>query len=242
MAPIQIISVEGNIGTGKSTFLKKLKARLSSNQRFCFLEEPIDIWTSITDENGVNIIEKYYQNQTKYAFAFQMMALISRLTSLKEIIASKKYDVIIMERSLYTDNNVFAKMLYDDKKIEEIEYAIYKKWYNDFVNEFPPINFVYLTCDPVVSAKRVEKRNRLGETIAIEYLENCHKYHDNWLLKENNFRYPVIILDANCDINDNPEIIENWINQIETLINKRNKLLSWRNIIDYAYMIQEILY
>ena len=29
---------------------------------------------------------------------------------------------IITERSLYTDKEVFAKMLYDDKKIEDINY------------------------------------------------------------------------------------------------------------------------
>ena len=242
MSPPQIYSIEGNIGTGKSTFLNKLKHHFRENPKICFLEEPIGIWTSITDENGVNIIEKYYKDQKKYAFSFQMMALISRLTLLKKVISSNKYDIIIMERSLYTDSNVFAKMLYDDKKIEEIEYAIYKKWYDDFVSEIPPINFVYLTCEPSISAQRVEKRNRLGENIALEYLENCHLYHNNWLLNEKNYRYPVIILDANKDINDNPEMITLWIENIEKAINKYNKSLRWRNIIDYAYLIQEKLF
>mgnify|MGYP003950326279 CR=1 FL=1 len=230
MAP-QIFSIEGNIGTGKSTFLEHLKIHYKDNVRICFLAEPIDVWTSIVDEHGVNIIEKYYQNQKRYAFSFQMMAYISRLSSLKRVLEEDKYDVIIMERSLYTDCNVFAKMLYDEKKIEEIEYAIYKKWYYEFIKEFPPITFVYLRAKPELSFERVLKRNRQGETIPLEYLENCHKYHDNWLLNnknENNDKNEnnennnstIITLDADIDITNKPNTIKEWIFSIEKRLQK----------------------
>ena len=139
----QVFSIEGNIGTGKSTFLEELKTHYKDNSQVCFLDEPIHIWNSITDKEGITILEKYYGNQEKYAFSFQMMAFISRLTSLRTAL-TKGYDIIIMERSLHTDCNVFAKMLYDDKKIEEIEYSIYKKWFDDFTKELPKISFIYL--------------------------------------------------------------------------------------------------
>ena len=243
MAP-QIFSIEGNIGTGKSTFLEQLKKHYKDNNRICFLAEPIDVWTSIVDEHGVNIIEKYYQNQKRYAFSFQMMAYISRLSSLKRVLEEDKYDVIIMERSLYTDCNVFAKMLYDEKKIEEIEYAIYKKWYYEFIKEFPPITFVYLRAKPVLSFERVLKRNRQGETIPLEYLENCHKYHDNWLLNDNdnNNNSTIITLNASTDINNKPDIIKEWITCIEKSITKHSSSSKWMNITDIAYYIQSIIF
>ena len=64
-----------------------------------------------------------------------MMAYISRLNKLKEAIDSlklKENAVIVTERSLMTDKFVFAKMLYDEKKIEKIEYNIYNKWFDSF--------------------------------------------------------------------------------------------------------------
>ena len=81
---MKIISIEGNIGSGKSTFLKYLKEHLASD-KICFLDEPDDDWLIIVDTNEKNIIERYYDDQKKYAFSFQMMAYISRLSLLKSI-------------------------------------------------------------------------------------------------------------------------------------------------------------
>jgi Holliday junction resolvasome RuvABC ATP-dependent DNA helicase subunit len=52
-----IISIEGNIGSGKSTFLSYLK---SNNTKFVFVREPVDEWESVRDtESGKSIIEKF---------------------------------------------------------------------------------------------------------------------------------------------------------------------------------------
>jgi dephospho-CoA kinase len=51
-----IISIEGNIGSGKSTFLSYLK---SNNNKYVFVKEPVDEWESVCDtESGKSIIEK----------------------------------------------------------------------------------------------------------------------------------------------------------------------------------------
>jgi deoxyadenosine/deoxycytidine kinase len=239
MAPF-VYSIEGNIGTGKSTFLEKLKQHYKDDEDVCFLEEPTQVWDTIKDKNGVTILEKYYENQQRYAFSFQMMAFISRLTGLKEALKNDKYTIIIMERSLFTDCNVFAKMLYDDKKIEDIEYTIYQKWYNDFIKDLPPISFIYLRTEPIISLNRVKKRNREGETIPLEYLENCHKYHDTWLLGHN--AAPLLKIDANVDMQNNPEIILNWIKLTDRFINHKKKEPSWFSIADVTYYIHDRLF
>ena len=50
-----------------------------------YLPEPVDIWESIKDKNGKNVIESYYEDQVKFAFPFQMMAYISRVHQICEI-------------------------------------------------------------------------------------------------------------------------------------------------------------
>ena len=210
-----ILSIEGNIGSGKSTLLTKLQEIYDIDPTICFLQEPVDIWDSIKDEHGTSILQKYYADQKRYAFSFQMMAYISRIAMMREAL-KKNYRLIIIERSVYTDSAVFAKMLFDDKKIEEIEYKIYLKWVNEFISDFPPVRFIYVRAEPEVSAKRVLQRGRQGETIPLDYLKNCHKYHDEWLLKYN--ISPVLVLNANVDITQDSKALAMWIHDINSLI------------------------
>jgi len=198
----QIISVEGNIGSGKSTLVANLEKVYKNNADYYFLQEPVSIWNTIKDEDGITIIEKFYGETEKYAFQFQMMAYISRLSMLRQALKNKRTKYIITERSVYTDANVFAKMLYDDKKISLIEYTIYKKWFDEFVSDVPISKVIYVKAEPEVSHERVIIRNRTGENIPIEYLTQCHKYHEEWLKNEN---YDQLTLNGNVNIYENPE-------------------------------------
>ena len=110
---IKLITIQGNIGSGKSTIVKKLKDKYGGEKNICFLQEPVDIWNNIKDKKGNTILSLYYENQKEYAFSFQMMAYISRLSILKKAL-DDGYEYIVSERSLETDKYVFAKMLYDE--------------------------------------------------------------------------------------------------------------------------------
>lgn len=213
---IRVVSIEGNIGSGKSTLVQHLRKHFAPNPRICFLDEPVSIWNTIRDEKGTTILEKYYGNQEKYAFPFQMMAYISRLSLLKKALKGD-YDVIVTERSVFTDSNIFAKMLYDDKKIEEVAYQIYNKWWHEFLQEIPPVWLIYVKTDPEIAKGRVTKRAREGEDIPLAYLENCHKYHEAWMNKKQ--EVPTLVLDANIDICKQPNELKKWIGKIDTFIN-----------------------
>jgi len=218
---INIISIEGNIGSGKSTLLQHLKKTWVDN-KIIFLKEPVDEWEKIKDEKGVTILEKFYENQEKYSFAFQMMAYISRLKLLKDVIENKKEHesiLIITERSLYTDKMVFAKMLYDNKKIEHITYLIYLNWFDTFITNFPLNKIIYVNAQPETCYLRIEKRSRQGENnIPIEYLKQCHEYHEKMMECLN---VEKLELDGSINIYEFPEKIEEWTSKIQNFINKK---------------------
>ena len=71
-----IYFIEGNIGTGKSTFLSMIETLFPENQ---VIYEPIDIWSSFTDEYGNSILDYFYKDQKRYAYTFQSLAFISRI-------------------------------------------------------------------------------------------------------------------------------------------------------------------
>jgi deoxyadenosine/deoxycytidine kinase len=246
---IQIVSIEGNIGSGKSTLLANLKEKFENdNTNIIFLKEPVDEWSNIKDENGVTMLEKFYSDQKKYSFPFQMMAYISRLKLLKDTVTKIKQDwrayiknrldlipseddddqeiefpkyVIITERSLYTDKMVFAKMLYDTGKIEFINYQIYLNWFNMFAEEFPVNKIIYVKTDPDTCYKRISVRNREGEdNIPLEYLKSCSEYHENMLDKASPdcVCKDQLVLNGNDDIYENKNILEEWISSIEKII------------------------
>jgi deoxyadenosine/deoxycytidine kinase len=75
----KIVSIEGNIGSGKSTLLENLRKQYANHTHIIFLPEPVDDWEKIKDNEGNTMLKKFYANQEKYSFAFQIMAYISRL-------------------------------------------------------------------------------------------------------------------------------------------------------------------
>lgn len=99
--PYRIISIEGNIGSGKSTLLHHMKEALKDNEDIVFLKEPVDEWETIRDKEGRTMLQKFYADQDRYSFAFQMMAYISRLALLKDCIRANPTATFITERSLF---------------------------------------------------------------------------------------------------------------------------------------------
>ena len=221
-----IVSIEGNIGSGKSTLLANLRETYKNDANIVFLKEPVDEWEKIKDENGITILEKFYSDQIKDSFSFQMLAYVSRLKVLRDELkniqfSENKKTIIITERSLHTDKMVFAKMLYDSGKIEYINYQIYLSWFNTFSEEFPVHKIVYVKTCPEKCYSRVHKRSRDGEeNIPLDYLINCSKYHNNMLDMSSSecVCNNQLVLDGNIDIYENKKQLEIWSSDIDKFI------------------------
>lgn len=226
-----IISIEGNIGSGKSTLIKYMKDNINkiNNTEVIYLQEPVHIWESIKGDDGKNMIEKFYDNQEKYSFAFQMMAYISRLEIFKKSLEENPGKILITERSLLTDYNIFAKMLYNSKKLLTEEYEIYKKWF-DYFNTIKITQILYIRTDPSISFERCIKRNRSGESsITLDYLNECHKMHEDWIIQEINQNNNVYIIDGNID-NTDEQYAHHLIN-ITNLIQQKMNIISLANMM-----------
>ena len=58
-----LVSIEGNIGAGKSTLMRRLKTVLDCP----VILEPVDLWTSV---HGENALATYYSDVCRYAFSY----------------------------------------------------------------------------------------------------------------------------------------------------------------------------
>ena len=171
-----IISLDGNISAGKSTLLAKVKEHYECSD-IVFITEPVHIWESVKDDNE-NMIEKFYNNQSRYSFAFQMLVSMSILQEIKNAQLNNPDVTIIIERSVFSSRYIFAKMLNDNNIMNDIEMSIYSMWYNTNCLDYEPDYVLYLNTEVDVCRDRITKRNRKGENdISIEYLISCEKYN-----------------------------------------------------------------
>ncbi|TPP65675.1 Deoxynucleoside kinase [Fasciola gigantica] len=67
------VTVEGNIGCGKSTFLRYFEQLSTKNE---ILQEPIYLWKGA---RGHNLFELMYTDLTKWAVPFQAQVLVTLL-------------------------------------------------------------------------------------------------------------------------------------------------------------------
>jgi len=192
-----VVSLEGNIGAGKSTLLEKMRqiylnggkeaeqyfGKLAGYQ-IVFMPEPVDIWTSVCDsETGESILEKFYKDPSKYAFAFQVMVYNTHLEAFRRVVRENPGCVLIIcERSIDAGRYIFAEMLRDDGIIDDVCFKVYKGLFDSTLGEFPLDAVLHLDVVPTVCLERVGKRAREGEAgIPLEYLEKCDRYYKKWL-------------------------------------------------------------
>lgn len=220
---MRILSIEGNIGAGKSTIMKKLQERYIADKRVIFMLEPTDMWEDIKDSNNETMLSKFYGNQEKYAFSFQIMAFSTRIKKMRKIINDNPYaKILICERSLEADYHIFAKMLHEAGKIEDINYKVYLEFYEIFRNDFPLSGIIYISARPEICFQRIKKRCRDGEEgIPLDYLIECDMHHTQWLNLENKIKLLTIQTDTQCITNEEiKHYFKLWTDQIVSFIDK----------------------
>jgi deoxyadenosine/deoxycytidine kinase len=116
---------------------------------------------------------------------------------------------------LAADKQIFAKMLYNDGKIDDISYQIYENFHKTLSKDVELNGIVYIDADADICKARVEKRSRQGESeISLEYLQKCKKYHDEWINTELNSLRIKTNQDVTYDPSDETDQGNVWVKQI----------------------------
>lgn len=213
----KIFTIEGNIGAGKSTILEALK---HYSKDIIILPEPVDLWMKFKPKNCEKcLFELFYQDNKKYGFAFQIYALQTRYKLLIDTIKNNPNKIIICERSIVTDNKIFAEIMRNDGIINEYEYDVYKNLHDILLETLSPLSgIIYLKTSTSICVDRIISRNRSGEeSISIEYIKKLNKKHNDWLCNYDTDR--LLILDgdlenSNSNTNKHMESIVNFINYV----------------------------
>jgi deoxyadenosine/deoxycytidine kinase len=173
-----IYTIDGNIGSGKSSVLNYLHKYKNIQIDL----EPIDKWKLFLD----NI----YMKKTGY-FNFQIKVWLDRAW----IQEKDNKSIICMERSPYFIKNTFNKNDYNNNNINEDEFNVINEMYSKTDKIWNSNYYIYLRSDPIKCLERIKSRGRDNElNIDIDYITSIHNLHEE-ALEELIEKKSILIID-----------------------------------------------
>ena len=221
--PLTIL-IEGNIGSGKSTFLKHFE----KFKNVKVITEPVHKWRNL---KGDNLLQKMYEDPERWALVFQTYV---QLTMLEQHTDRGDEEVKIMERSLYSARYCFVEDLFRTKKMQASEYEVISSWFKFLNSRMHDVDLgvdllIYLQTSPEKAMERVQKRNRGEENlISLSHIRDMHQLHEEWLIDAKYPRPgPVVVINADEDLED---IIGEFIAQENLILNKSEEDVDTNNL------------
>lgn len=217
--------LEGNIGAGKSTFLKLVAQHLP---QISVALEPLHNWQSKV--YGQSLLANFYQDPQRWTYSMETFAMTCRVQEhLKD--QENKNPSRIIERSIYSGHYVFALNGYESGYMNDVEWQLYNSFFNFLIPTKcnPPLGFIYLNTDPAIAFTRIKKRNRLAEKkITLSYLKKVHAYHERFLIDKvgllpEHKEVPVLVLDSNEEFENNPVVLQKHLDAISEFIDMTNQ-------------------
>ena len=212
-----IVTLDGNIGAGKSTILEYMRNSYDVDINV----EPVDAWQPFLTD--------LYENKPSSCFNMQVRVWLDRCM-LSDVIATKlmggpldatpdQTQTLIMERSPLFQRNVFIpankKTTPGPNSITDIQYAMLQDMYDKTDALWSPDCYIYLRSDPRKCRERIGKRARQSEdAISLEYLQTLHDLHEATLTSATSEGKHIVCVDVEgktvAEIGD-----EVWVGVIE---------------------------
>jgi deoxyguanosine kinase len=193
------ITVEGNIGVGKTTLTHLLAKHFNAK---IILEEFADN----------PFLPKFYESPALYAFPVELFFMAERYKQLKDMVHTQQdlFQNITVSDYLFTKCLLFAKVT-----LPEEEFRLYQKLF-DIIHQqlvFPDI-LIYLHAPVQKLQVNIKKRNREYEQqIPDEYLFNLQETYTSYI-KQHNIK--TIFIDAsNADFLGNEKHLQVVLDALE---------------------------
>ena len=192
------ITIEGNIGAGKTTLAhlisKNLNARLILEE---FAENPF--------------LAKFYENPGQYAFPLELFFMAERYKQLKDLLHTKDiFQNVTVSDYLFTKCLLFAKV-----NLPSEEFRLYQKLFNIIHQQLlHPDILIYLHAPVQKLQQNIKKRQRdYEQAIPDEYLFHIQETYTSYI-KQHNIK--TIFIDAsNADFLGNEKHLQIVLDALE---------------------------
>ena len=183
------ISIEGNIGAGKTTLAAKIAEDFNAKtvmERFA--DNPF--------------LPKFYEDQMRYAFPLEMSFLADRYQQISDDLA--QFD--LFKDFIIADYHIFKSLIFAKVTLTEDEYRLYRKLFDIIYKEIPkPDLYIYLYQSTDRLMENIRRRGRSYEQeIPADYLDKINQGYLDYIKTQSQLN--VLIVDVtNRDFVQNQE-------------------------------------
>ena len=181
--PYRFLTIEGNIGTGKTTVCKLL----AEENNFKLVLE------SFADNP---FLPFFYENAERYAFPVELFFMTERQKQLSENVIQSD----LFQQTVLADYFFLKTMLFAKNNLNDNEFRLFQRLFKILNDTFPkPDLLIYMHRPVDVLLKNIRARNRSYEQkISVNYLENLQDAYFDYFKVEQDI--PILILELG-DIN-----------------------------------------
>jgi len=196
-----IFTIDGGIGSGKSTVLKHLHTHFG----FPIDPEPVQRWLPYLND---------IYTRGRGAFTFQTRVWLDRCW-----IQEKPAAHIVMERSPYMQANVFVPINAENGLLTPSENQMLREMYDRAFSMWSPRGMIYLRSCPDKCLARIKQRGRPEEAgISAEYLQRIHAFHETAYMHGIALGLPIVCIEME---GKTPEIIAGEVAAALTILGAR---------------------
>jgi deoxyguanosine kinase len=192
------ITIEGNIGAGKTTLAHLLSKHYNAR---LILEEFADN----------PFLAKFYENPQQFAFPVELFFMAERYKQLKDLLHTQDlFNSVTISDYLFTKCLLFAKVT-----LPMDEFRLYQRLF-DIIHQqlIQPDLLIYLHSPIQKLQENIKKRNRSYEqNIPDEYLFNLQETYTHYI-KQHNIKTLFIDM-SNADLLGNPRHLQTIIEALD---------------------------
>lgn len=194
----KFITIEGNIGAGKTTLANLLSNKLNAR---LVLEEFADN----------PFLAKFYENPVQYAFSVELFFMAERFKQLKDLLGQQDlFQTTTVSDYLFTKCLLFAKV-----NLPDDEFRLFQRLFDMMQPQLiQPEILIYLHSPVNKLQENIKKRNRTYElNIKDDYLFNIQETYTRYI-KQHHLK--TLFVDAsNADFLNNEEHLNVILNALE---------------------------
>ena len=192
------ITIEGNIGAGKTTLANLLAERLNAR---LILEEFADN----------PFLAKFYDNPAQYAFSVELFFMAERYKQQKDLVGQQDlFRTLTISDYLFTKCLLFAKV-----NLPDDEFRLYQRLFEIMHHQMiQPELLIYLHAPVSKLQENIKKRNRPYEqNIQNDYLYNIQQTYTHYI-KQHNMK-TLFVDTSNADFIGNPKHLNTILDALE---------------------------
>lgn len=174
------ISIEGNIGAGKTSLASMIARDFNAK---LILEQ--------FEENA--FLPKFYKEPDKYAFPLEMAFLASRFQQLKDQLGDRE----LFKTFTISDYYIIKSLIFAGKTLAMDELALYNRFFQIIHSQLPkPDLFVFLYVETPKLQENIKERGRdYEQEIKDEYLDKIQNGYFEFMRHERDMK--ILLMDTN---------------------------------------------